>query len=145
MQYWAGLKLNSSIFGGEKYEYWKQKLQNSPHDILCLSFSCYLIGYIKKEQELKRVTIRKTLHKTIRLKDWIKFDRLLSPRIYFRRTFLILKRKIMIYLKLDPYPLPLYFFLTFVQNLAATVFLSPTLPCCKNQSLQQWFSPRKNT
>ena len=41
----------------------------------------------------------------------------------------------MIYLKLDPYPLPLYFFLTFVQNLAATVFLSPALPCCKKQSL----------
>ena len=34
MQYWAGLKLNSSIFGGEKVRVWKQKLQNLPHDTL---------------------------------------------------------------------------------------------------------------
>ena len=48
MQYWAGLKLNSSIFCGEKNEFWKQKLQNLPHDTLCLSFSCNLIGYFKQ-------------------------------------------------------------------------------------------------
>ena len=48
MQYWAGLKLNSSIFGGEKVRVWKQKLQNLPHDTLCLSFSCNLIGYFKQ-------------------------------------------------------------------------------------------------
>ena len=46
MQYWAGLKLNSSIFflgGGGGEEFKKQKLQNLPHDTLCLSFSCNLI------------------------------------------------------------------------------------------------------
>ena len=48
MQYWAGLKLNSSIFGGEKVRVWKQKLQNLPHDTLCLSFSCNLISYFKQ-------------------------------------------------------------------------------------------------
>ena len=36
------------FFGGKKKEFWKQKLQNSPHDTRCLSFSCYLIGYLKK-------------------------------------------------------------------------------------------------
>ena len=39
MQYWAGLKLNSSIFWGKKQEFWKQRLQNFPHDTLSLSFS----------------------------------------------------------------------------------------------------------
>ena len=48
MQYWAGLKLNSSIFCGEKVRVKKQKLQNLPHDTLCLSFSCNLIGYFKQ-------------------------------------------------------------------------------------------------
>ena len=48
MQYWAGLKLNSSNFWGEKVRVWKQKLQNLPHDTLCLSFSCNLIGYFKQ-------------------------------------------------------------------------------------------------
>ena len=48
MQYWAGLKLNSLIFYGEKLEFWKQKLQNLPHDSLCLSFSCNLIFYFKQ-------------------------------------------------------------------------------------------------
>ena len=48
MQYWAGLKLNSSNFWGEKVRVWKQKLQNLPHDTLCLSFSCNLIGYLKQ-------------------------------------------------------------------------------------------------
>ena len=43
MQYWAGLKLNSSIFG-----VWKQKLQNLPHDTLFLFFSCNFIDYFKK-------------------------------------------------------------------------------------------------
>ena len=46
------------FLGGKKKEFWKQKLQNSPHDTRCLSFSCYLIGYLKKEQEMKRVTRR---------------------------------------------------------------------------------------
>ena len=52
IQYWTGLKLNSSILGrwggGGKFEFWKQKLQNLPHDALCLSFSYSLIGYFKK-------------------------------------------------------------------------------------------------
>ena len=52
MQYWAGLKLNSSIFGGEKVRVWKQKLQNLPHDTLCLSFSCNLNGYLKQALNL---------------------------------------------------------------------------------------------
>ena len=43
MQYWAGLKWNASL-----KEFWKQKLQNLPHDTLCLSFSCNLIGYLKQ-------------------------------------------------------------------------------------------------
>ena len=41
-------KLNPSIFGGEKLELWKQKLQNLPNDTLCLSFSCNLTGYFKQ-------------------------------------------------------------------------------------------------
>ena len=45
MQYWAGLKFNSSIFWGEKQKFWKQRLQNLLHDNLCLSFSCNYIGY----------------------------------------------------------------------------------------------------
>ena len=54
MQYWAGLKLNSSIFWGKKIRvFWKQKMQNLLHDTLCLSFSCNLIGYFK--QALKSV------------------------------------------------------------------------------------------
>ena len=48
MQYWASLKLNSSIFWGEKREFSKQWLQNLPHDTLCLSFSCNYIGYFKQ-------------------------------------------------------------------------------------------------
>ena len=49
MQDWAGLKLNSSIFGEEKKkEFWKQKLQNLQHDTLYLSFSWNLIGYFKQ-------------------------------------------------------------------------------------------------
>ena len=52
MQYWAGLKLNSSIFCGEKVRVKKQKLQNLPHDTLCLSFSCNLIGYFKQTLNL---------------------------------------------------------------------------------------------
>ena len=49
MQYWASLKLNSSIFWGEKkQEFWKQRLQNLPDDTLCLSFSCNYIGYFKQ-------------------------------------------------------------------------------------------------
>ena len=48
MQYWASLKLNSSIFGGEKRKFSKQLLQNLPHDTLCLSFSCNYIGYFKQ-------------------------------------------------------------------------------------------------
>ena len=48
MQDWAGLKLNSSIFGKKKKEFWKQKLQNLPHDTLYLSFSWNLIGYSKQ-------------------------------------------------------------------------------------------------
>ena len=36
-----------SIFWGEKVRVEKQKLQNLPHDTLCLSFYCYLIGYFK--------------------------------------------------------------------------------------------------
>ena len=48
MQYWAGLKLNSSIFGGEKSNSFGKKVANLPHDTLCLSFSCNLIGYFKQ-------------------------------------------------------------------------------------------------
>ena len=51
MQYWASLKLNSSIFGGEKRKFSKQWLQNLPHDTLCLSFSCNYIGYFKQALE----------------------------------------------------------------------------------------------
>ena len=52
MQYWAGLKLNSSIFGGEKVRVKKQKLLNLLHDTLCLSFSCNLIDYFKQTLNL---------------------------------------------------------------------------------------------
>ena len=45
MQHWAGLKLNSSIFWGEKVSYKSSKIC---HTILCLSFSCNLIGYFKQ-------------------------------------------------------------------------------------------------
>ena len=48
MQYWAGLKLNSSIFLGEKSNSFGKKVANLPHDTLCLSFSCNLIGYFKQ-------------------------------------------------------------------------------------------------
>ena len=37
-----------SISLGEKVRAEKQKLQNVPHDTLCLSFSCNLIGYFKQ-------------------------------------------------------------------------------------------------
>ena len=47
MQYRASLKLNSSIFGGEKIRVLETKVANSPHDTLCLSFSFYLIGCFK--------------------------------------------------------------------------------------------------
>ena len=53
MQYWASLKLNSSIFWGEKREFSKQWLQNLPHDTLCLSFSCNYIGYFKQAVKKK--------------------------------------------------------------------------------------------
>ena len=53
MQYWASLKLNSSIFGGEKRKFSKQWLQNLPHDTLCLSFSCNYIGYFKQAVKKK--------------------------------------------------------------------------------------------
>ena len=46
MQYWAGLRLNSSIFFGEKKEVWKQKLQNLSHDTLCLSFPAIWFGLL---------------------------------------------------------------------------------------------------
>ena len=36
IQYWAGLKLNSSIFWEEIIGNWKEKLQNLPHDTPCL-------------------------------------------------------------------------------------------------------------
>ena len=36
IQYWAGLKLNSSIFWEEIIRNWKEKLQNLPHDTPCL-------------------------------------------------------------------------------------------------------------
>ena len=45
------LKFNSSTFfllGGGGNEFWKQKLQTLPHDTLCFSFSCNLIGYFKQ-------------------------------------------------------------------------------------------------
>ena len=34
--------------GGGEIRVKKQKLQNLPHDTLCLSFSCNLIGYFKQ-------------------------------------------------------------------------------------------------
>ena len=52
MQYWASLKLNSSILGGEKQEFWKQRLQNLPHDTLCLSFSCNTLVTLNKPLNL---------------------------------------------------------------------------------------------
>ena len=36
------------VGGGGEFEFWKQKLQNLPHDALCLSFSYSLICYFKK-------------------------------------------------------------------------------------------------
>ena len=36
IQYWAGLKLNSSIFWEKIIRNWKEKLQNLPHDTPCL-------------------------------------------------------------------------------------------------------------
>ena len=36
------------VIEGKKYEFWKQKLQNLPHDTLCLSFAWNLIGYFKQ-------------------------------------------------------------------------------------------------
>ena len=55
MQYWAGLKLNSSIFfggggGGGRGEIGVLETKVS-QDTLCLSFPCNLIGYF--EQALK--------------------------------------------------------------------------------------------
>ena len=41
-----------SIFLGEKVRVKKQKLQNLPHDTLCLSFSCNLNGYFKQALNL---------------------------------------------------------------------------------------------
>ena len=35
-------------FFGKKKPFWKQTLQNLPHDTLCLSFSCNLMGYFKQ-------------------------------------------------------------------------------------------------
>ena len=35
-------------FLGEKQEFWKQRLQNFPHDTLCLLFSSNYIGYFKQ-------------------------------------------------------------------------------------------------
>ena len=52
MQYWAGLRLNSSIFFGEKKEVWKQKLQNLSHDTLCLSFPAIWFGLLKTSLEI---------------------------------------------------------------------------------------------
>ena len=52
MQYWASLKLNSSIFLGEKQEFWKWRLQNLPHDALCLSFSCNTLVTLNKPLNL---------------------------------------------------------------------------------------------
>ena len=48
MQNWAGLKLNSSIFLGEKITVLEAKKQILLHDILCLTFHCNLIGYFKQ-------------------------------------------------------------------------------------------------
>ena len=41
-----------SIFLGEKVRVKKQKLQNLPHDTLCLSFSCNLNDYFKQALNL---------------------------------------------------------------------------------------------
>ena len=41
-------EINFIHFWGGKSEFWKQMLQNLPNDILCLSFSCNLIGYFKQ-------------------------------------------------------------------------------------------------
>ena len=38
--------------GQFKYRVKKQKFQNLPHDTLCLSFSCNLIGYFKQALNL---------------------------------------------------------------------------------------------
>ena len=49
MQYLAGLKLNSSIFEGEKIGVLETKVAKKIcHDTLYLSFSCNLIGYFKQ-------------------------------------------------------------------------------------------------
>ena len=51
MQYWAGLKLNSSIFWGGKSKSWQtvNKSCKICHMILlCLSFFCNLIGYFEQ-------------------------------------------------------------------------------------------------
>ena len=57
IQYWAGLKLNlCPFFGGKKVRVKKQKLQNLPHDTLCLSFSCNLNGYVKQVLKSDRLS-----------------------------------------------------------------------------------------
>ena len=50
MQYWAGFKLNSSSIHLQfkNKSFGNKNLQNLPHDTLCLSFYCNLIGYLKQ-------------------------------------------------------------------------------------------------
>ena len=55
MQYWAGLKLNSSIFGGGKNKSFGNKSCKICNDTLCLLFSCNLIGYFKQALKSDRL------------------------------------------------------------------------------------------
>ena len=50
MQYWAGLKLNSSLFGGGggNSSFGNKSSKICHTNTLCLSFSCNLIGYFKQ-------------------------------------------------------------------------------------------------
>ena len=44
-----------SILGGGNKSFWRRKLQNLPHDTLCLSFSCNLITYFKQALKSDRL------------------------------------------------------------------------------------------
>ena len=55
--YWCSTELVWNkirpFLAGKKQEFWKQGLQNLPHDTLCLSFSCNYIGYFKQAVKKK--------------------------------------------------------------------------------------------
>ena len=52
MQYWTGLKFNSSIFWEEKVRVLETKVAKCAIWYSCLSFSCNVIGYFKQALNL---------------------------------------------------------------------------------------------